>query len=190
MTRRYYHVWLLSVMLVIFGGCSDDGDPIVPEPTKPQVLGVIGLNFDVSSPTLSSSLEVSFMVGISTPSPALLFSFQGANELSGAVITVDAATNPAFEQATSMLINGEDNLVDYDFKLSGGAGNGISAPESFLFQGGVTGDYLPDFAGARITHVVIAIDVISLEIPGGDLNGDGIWTDSSGTGRLVIMGHP
>ena len=172
-------------------GCSDDDDPVVPKPAAPQVLGVMGLDFGFGGRTLADTLAISLKVGALTPEPAFLFKLQATDDLSGSVTTVNAATNPEFADAVSLLVNGVDNLLEFDFVfLPGGAGNGIDAPESFLFDGGISGEFLPDFAGAQITHVNIAIDVISIETPGRDPNNDGIWVDSSGSGRLVIMGHP
>ena len=190
MTHRYISVWLLAGMMVLIGGCSDDDDPVAPESPSDEVLGVMELDFNFSGRTIADSLIVSLRVGVHRHEPFFLFEFRATNDLSGSEITVDASTNPEFTDAVSLLVNGVDNELRFELEfLPGPGGTSVTQPESVFFDGGVSGDFLPDFAGAEITHVSIAIDVLSLEIPGRDPNGDGIWVDSSGSGRLVIRGH-
>ena len=191
MTRRYISAWLLAGMMVLIGGCSDDDDPVAPEPPAAEVLGVMGFDQNGGIRSFPNSLVLSLSVGVLTTAPALLFEFEATEDSSGSVITVDASTNPEFRDAVSLLQNGVDNQLELATKLLPGGGGGAASPlESASFNGGISGEFLPDFAGARITHVVIAIDVISFVTPGSDPNGDGIWTDYSSRGRIVIMGHP
>ena len=184
-------IWLLTGMLVVFAGCGDDEDPFVPEPPVAEILGIMGFDERSGGATLSDSLVVSITVGPFTPEPALLFKLGSVNDLSSIVITVDASTNPEFAEAVSLLTNGVDDYLAFRMeRLPGGSGSERDLMESTGFQGGFTGNFTPDFKGARITHVVVAIDVFSHEIPGSDPNNDGIWGDSTFSGRLIIMGHP
>ena len=181
---------LLVLTLLVLGGCGGD-DPVAPESPSAEVLGVMGFDQRGGSLSFPNSLVLSLSVGVSSPAPALLFEFEATEDSSGSVITVDASTNPEFRDAVSLLQNGVDNLLELAAKLLPGGGGGATIPlESASFDGGISGEYLPDFAGARITHVIIAIDEISFVTPGSDPNGDGNWTDYSSSGRIVIMGHP
>ena len=102
---------------------------------------------------------------------------------------INTSADGDFPTICDLLTNGTNDLCYVGYEIpDGGAGMG-TPPEDFLFQGGVTGEFNPDFQGCTIHSIVITPTTLTLNTPGSDPNEDGIWTDFDFDIELKVYGY-
>ena len=177
---------VVSTTLLLVGtfGCSGD-DKIINATVSPQALVQVSLETMAGAAIVVDSMDISFSLGGEN-----VFSFRVANADQGRTITVSESNNPDFSAAVIFLTDGNDDSADFGTLFPGGGGGMSSNAESVWFKGGITGTYDPDLAGTNVTHVLIHLDVVNIQSPGSDPNGNGIWTNYDFRIRMVIMGNP
>ena len=178
---------LLFLLLLAVVGCSDD-DP-VSLPPDPQPLGIMSVLAGSGAATVTDTVRLSISIGPDGSRFAMV-DLSLTNADSGTKINLGAAESAGFDDAVILLTNGVGDDIEVNTQFPGGGGGGTTTNEPGWFGGGILGDYMPDFAGAEITHFVLILDTVVIASPGGDPNGNGIWTDAFIFGRLVVMGRP
>lgn len=98
--------------------------------------------------------------------------------------------DPGFQGMVAHLTNGVDEMILLRVQLtaSGGGGYGVLGRESYFFKTQTNPG--PDLQGYEIESIRFVIEVVEHTCPGSDPNHDGIWTDYTLSGRLVIRGRP
>jgi hypothetical protein len=101
--------------------------------------------------------------------------------------TIWAANDAGFQGVTAQLTDGSVDLVGYVAILdpSGPGWFVQSEPDLFDRSTGVGG---VDLSGYWIDRIGFRVDSLTLNSPGENPNGDGIWTDYSISGAYVIEG--
>ncbi|MDX2475045.1 MAG: hypothetical protein QNL91_15225 [Candidatus Krumholzibacteria bacterium] len=186
--RRVNIGGLIFLLLLVVAGCGDD-DP-VSLPPDPQPLGIMSVLAGAGATTVTDTIRFRISIGPDGGSRFDLVDLSLTNADSGTKIMLGAAESAGFDDAVVLLTNGISDDVEVSTQFPGGGGGETTNNEPGRFDGGILGEYLPDFAGAEITHVVLILDTVVIASPGGDPNGDGVWTDVFVFGRLVVMGHP
>jgi hypothetical protein len=106
---------------------------------------------------------------------------------SGTTIWTDGS-NAYFDNIVSEITNGVSGSIEAEVRASNGAfGSIVAASEPQLFDDQV-GPSGVDLAGYRIDRIGFRVDEITIDSPGSDPNGDGIWTDVSLTGAFLFEG--
>ena len=190
--RRLIGLTGILVLAVAITGCGDDCPTAPPAAAPaPQALGIFEFDSGAGSRTVADSVIVSMQIGSDgSKAAADLFRLRLTNGDGSEPISVGAAGNPEFAAAVALLVNGENDDVSFGRAFpSGGGGTTISTEETF-FDGGILGNYTPDFAGAEVTGAMVVFEELTVVSPGSDPNGDGIWTEVTLRGKVVIMGHP
>jgi len=98
-------------------------------------------------------------------------------------------SNPYFDNIVSEIANGVSGPIEAEVRASNGAFGSIfaaSEPQLFDDQVGPSG---VDLAGYRIDRIGFRVDEITIDSPGTDPNGDGIWTDFSLRGAFLFEGR-
>lgn len=105
----------------------------------------------------------------------------------GQVFTATQANDPDFGPLATLLTDGADEDVGFAILFDGFPAIGQNAPESVFFAN------LPDdnpngfgLAGYQIDSISVVFNQLSVNSPGSNPNGDGIWTDVSFIGELSI----
>jgi hypothetical protein len=99
---------------------------------------------------------------------------------------VVSSDDPDFGPVVARLTNGVDDEIAV--VLRAGPGASIHAgPESRLIQG-TAGPPAPDFVGSTITRIELRLEALSLDVPGRNPNGDGIFTDIAVILRVEFFG--
>lgn len=103
----------------------------------------------------------------------------------GKTFTVNADTDPNFNQFASYLTDGKPDgmLMNMGTGSLGRAGGSIGASGN-LFGGN------PDLAGNKIDSISVRINSMNLVTPGTNPNGDGVWTDQSFNATVIVEGSP
>ena len=176
----------VGTILLLVGtiGCSDD-NKITNATVSPQALAQVSIEIQGGAAVVVDSNIISFSIGGKN-----VFSLRVANADQGRTITVNESNNPDFSAAVAFLTDGNDDSAEFGSFFPGGGGGSISRPESVWFKGGITGTYDPDLAGTTVTNVLVHLDVVNIQSPGSDPNGNGNWTDYDHRIRMVIMGIP
>ena len=95
----------------------------------------------------------------------------------GELFTIDTSVDDDFPTICDLLTNGTNNLCYVGYEIPNGVSGIGTLNENFLFQGGVTGEFNPDFQGCTIHGIVVTPTTLTLNTPGSGPNEDGIWTD-------------
>ena len=106
---------------------------------------------------------------------------------SGTTIWTDSGT-PYFDNIVSEITNGVSGHIEAEVRASTGSFAliyGRTEPQFFGDQVGPSG---VDLAGYRIDRIGFRVDEITIDSPGRDPNGDGIWTDFSIKGAFLFKG--
>jgi hypothetical protein len=109
----------------------------------------------------------------------------------GHVFTVTQANDSNFDPLAALLTDGVDEDVGYAFRINGGPGVQLNAPESVFF-GNMPNNNPNGFGlkGFKIDSISLVFNQLSLDSPGSNPNGDGIWTDFSFNAELSINYEP
>jgi hypothetical protein len=98
-------------------------------------------------------------------------------------------SDPYFNNIVSEITNGVSGLIEAEDRASTGVFRSVygrSEPQFFDDQVGPSG---VDLAGYTIDRIGFRVDAITIDSPGSDPNGDGIWTDFSLRGAFVFEGR-
>lgn len=90
-----------------------------------------------------------------------------------------------FDKFTEYLTDGSDEALLFwsESGLSSGYGSGMGTWESLWFG------TFPDFKGYTVEALGLRINSLTIESPGADPNGDGVWTDSTWNVTLNVYGQ-
>jgi len=101
--------------------------------------------------------------------------------------TYSLSSGAQFESAAAFLTNGRNEYIIFSTGpgFVGGGSTGLQRFESEVFFGN-SGRI--DFAGFQITSLDYRLDEFVLTSPGRNGNGDGIWTDYTVGGTLLVNG--
>lgn len=167
-----------AVMVVLLG---------LSGPAVADVLGIAQLTHRMGGPCISSSVDFDLVIGALIKSAWVLpeRGLTGADV--GRVFTVTPANAPSFDTMADVLTDGQDFYIQPKWSLPGNS----SAPawsESECF-GSQTPNHI-DFQGWTVTELQVRIDKLDIQIPGSDLNHDGIWTDVDWSITVTVHGVP
>lgn len=103
----------------------------------------------------------------------------------GRTFTVTQNNDPNFNDFAALLTNGKVNKVTLSF------GSGTrGSDELFLTKSGRLFGQNMGFFGTTIDSVSLRIDSLTLNSPGDNPNGNGVWTDYSFNGVAIVEGEP
>jgi hypothetical protein len=131
------------------------------------------------------------------PAPPSPIGFRDCNHLpslvisplavSGTVIWTDSST-PYFDNIVNAITDGVSGYIEAAETDPIGFVQFIHAGSEPQFFGAQVGPSGVDLAGYAIHRIGFRVDSISIESPGTNPNGDGIWTDFSLSGAFVFEG--
>ena len=116
--------------------------------------------------------------------PNLLISPLAVN---GTTIWTDGST-PYFDNIVSEITNGVSGQIEAEVTIPSLLFGLIYARTEPQFFGGQVGPGGVDLAGYTIDRIGFRVDEITIDSPGRDPNGDGIWTDFSIRGAFLFEG--
>lgn len=106
----------------------------------------------------------------------------------GETFTQTAVTSPDFNFFASLLTSGtDDQLFIWLHHPVGGAGT--LAPESYWLNKFIQTETV-DFYGWQVTEISLTVNSLTIDTPGRNPNGDGIWTDYFYDVTFTIHGIP
>ena len=179
--KQLFLIFACIAVIGFLNGCSDDDcDPCAPCSVNEQPLAEYLRSTGGGGTGGYDSLRVTCHYAATTDT---LFDIYVDESDDGSIITIDATNNPDFEEAIAMLTNGTDEHIYFWVRFPSGSGGGISALESYFLEGGFSGEYDPDLAGAEITEIRLYMEEIWIDNQGG-------YTDYEITYRAVFMGIP
>lgn len=109
----------------------------------------------------------------------------------GRTVTITEAADSEFNAVAVVLTNGvNDPLYFQAIGHPGGGGPFDERSEAFSFFGDSSGANGIDFSGATIQCISLRINSLTLNTPGQDSIGNGIWTDYSINYSLLVKGVP
>jgi hypothetical protein len=98
------------------------------------------------------------------------------------------SSDPDFTRFVSYITDGTDDALHFRAGLGGGFSFGEARPESGWLTEKIGEE--PDLSGYVIEEITLTVNSLSLDSPGRNLNGDGIWTDVSAECIFVFYGIP
>lgn len=107
----------------------------------------------------------------------------------GKTFRQSSATSESFGFFASMLSSGTDDAFLIGNYLPSGGGSGVANYESAFLSKFVPTQSV-DFYGYEITEVGLTVDSLTIDSPGQNPNGDGLWTDYSYDVTFTIYGIP
>jgi hypothetical protein len=131
------------------------------------------------------------------PPPSPEFGFIGCDFLPNLLISPLAASgtviwtngsSPYFDNVVSEITNGVSGYIEAEVRASTGAFASSYPRTEPQFFGDQVGPSGVDLAGYRIDRIGFRVDEITIDSPGRDPNGDGIWTDFSIKGAFLFKG--
>jgi hypothetical protein len=108
----------------------------------------------------------------------------------GQVFSLDQTVDPQFNLFVSRLTNGFNDQITRISRLTGGGSSGLLTSEANFFTTRPPGGNGIDLTGFTIDHIEMRINQISIDSPGRNLQGDGIWTDYSIQATMSFIGSP
>jgi hypothetical protein len=154
-----------------------------------MLLASVSHNASGGVSVIATGIEIGLAVFESMPDGRIFDEILLTPDDEGSEFTVYASDDASFQTITGLLTNGVDDRAGIFYDLEPVGEGGSANLESAFFEGGETGEYLPDFAGFQIDYFTLRIDTLTFDIPGSDPNEDGIWTDYSYTVQVKIYGH-
>ncbi len=168
---------LISIIPLSFFSCSmlpGDGSTLLAS-SAVTTIGGVG--------TVATSVVFTLSEGIMPGGPGVFDSLVLTPDDTGSSYTIVSSDDEDFASVTDTLTNGIDDPLMFVFLFypsGGGGGNG--SMESDFFLGGVTGEYLPDFAGFQIDYFTLTINTLTLDV-------NDTWTDYSIDLQIEVYGH-
>ncbi|MDP9223294.1 MAG: hypothetical protein M3P18_05475 [Actinomycetota bacterium] len=108
--------------------------------------------------------------------------------VSGTTVWTDSSS-PYFNDIVSEITNGLPRQIMWEVTEPGGSFRVFSAASERSFLDGQVGPTGVDLAGYTIDRIGFRVDEVTLDSPGRDPNGDGIWTDFALRGAFVFEGR-
>jgi len=153
--------------------------------TLGMVLGSLSLEAHGGIALVYTGLDVEFSVGNSP----LLFDMDIEPNDAGQAFVATAANNPNFNQVCNWLTNGTDDPFRIaSWTIPGGAGTSTYPPESLVFADTTLNGI--DLEGSVIESITFSIEEFTLDSPGSNPNGNGIWTDHNYYLTVTVEGVP
>ena len=184
---RNFWSYASIIVLACLAGCADDDSPAAPDASQP--LAYFQVAAGVASRVVSDTAGLSLFVGPDGADFAL-FEVTLTGDDAGTTMSLGPEDSADFAEAVALLTNGVDDEVALWRILSDGSAAITGSLESIEFSGGALEGQEPDLAGAEITGISLELDTVSIQSPGDDPNGDGLWTSAFIEGRIVVMGRP
>lgn len=183
------NVWPYAsiIVLAFLAGCGDDDSPTAPD--APQPLAYFEVAAGVGGRVVTDAATLSLFVGPDGADFAI-FDVTLSGDDAGTTMSLGPDGNSDFDEAVALLTNGVNDEVALWRTLVGGGAAITGSFETDAFSGGALDGQEPDFVGAEITSISLELDSVSIQSPGNDPNGDGLWTDAFFEGRIVVMGRP
>jgi len=103
----------------------------------------------------------------------------------GQTFTVTSGNDPNFNEFATALASGNPHKVT----LSSGLGT-LGTSQIFSTKSGDLFGGNPDLNGNTINSISLKVNAFTLDTPGANPNGDGIWTDYSFNGTVTVSGQP
>ena len=107
----------------------------------------------------------------------------------GKTFTQSAVTSPDFDFFSSMLTSGTDDILYVQLRFPNGSSAGTGAPESYWLNKFIQTETV-DFYGWQVTEINLTVNSLTIDTPGSNPNGDGIWTDCVYDVTFSIYGIP
>jgi hypothetical protein len=169
------------IALTFLNSCSDDDcAPCAPCPILEQPLAEY---VRITSGGGSGGYDSLRITCHYTATTDTLFDIYVDESDEGYMLTIDESNNPDFSEAIALLTNGTDEGIIFWVRFPSGSGGGIGSNESYFIEGGFSGEYNPDLAGAEVTEIRLYMEDLYI-----DNQGD--YTDYEIAYRTVFMGKP
>lgn len=190
--------WLYPSLIVLaclasLAGCGEDDSPAAPDDPDtsdaPEPLAYFDVASGVGGRVVTDAATLAVYVGPDGADFAL-FEVTLTGEDAGTTMSLGPDDSAGFDEAVALLTNGVNDEVALWRTVVGGSTAITGSFEEVAFSGGALDGQEPDFAGAEITGISLELDSVSIQSPGDDPNGDGLWTYAFIEGRIVVMGRP
>lgn len=179
--KRFAMLIACAAALALLSGCSeDDCSPCAPCTVSEQPLAEYVRITGGGGTGGYDSLRVTCHYIATTDT---LFDIYVDESDEGDMFTIDSSNNPDFNEAIALLTNGTDEDIIFWVRFPSGSGGGIGGLESSFIEGGFSGEYDPDLAGAEVTEIRLYMEDLWIYNQGG-------YTDYGITYRTVFMGKP
>jgi hypothetical protein len=169
-----------------------EGETGSPVPCDAETIGMAEITQGGAGAVVYEGLEVNVMFGgdyMHSPGPKLFEDIVFTPADVGKTVTMIEATDPEFNAVAAVLTNGlNDPLYFQIIGRPGGGGHGESSSEAFSFFGDSSGAHGTDFKDYTIQCISLRINSLTLNTPGQNPNGNGIWTDYSINYSLLVQG--
>lgn len=172
---------VLCTLLLPTAGCgSGDGDEVNPE----VLLAVVEADFGGGISNIQTHIELLFGVETGAISPGK-FRFAALADTDDGVV-VGPVPGPNYATTRAALVDGVDSTVEISVYSSSSSSNAESS-DLIQFLAADPGEV--DLNGWLVERIVLECDTVSVASPGSDPNGNGMWTDYTFTGRVLIYGR-
>ena len=165
---------------LLYGCGEDDCNPSGVCLVSEQPLAEFTHGVDASTESGYDSVRIVIICYSAYPDTLVDMYIDESDE--GSTVTIDAGSNPDFNNAAATLTNGINDLI-YVLAIYKPSGTFTGISESDLLKGGLTGEYLPDLAGTELTKVLVHLDNIYI------YDGGTTWYYDIDF-RVVIFGRP
>ena len=188
--RCFIALILIILIPISFFSCSmlpgDGTDPF----SSSVLLASSALTVGGGSAIVMTGVVFTLSIGSMPGGPGVFDNLVLTPDQTGSSYTIVSSDDEDFFTVTETLTNGVDEYITFSFTGSPpGGGGAVSTTESGFFLGGVTGEYQPDFTGFEIDYFKLTINALTLDVPGSNPNGDGIWTGFSIDFQVEVYGH-
>ncbi|NIT60734.1 MAG: PEP-CTERM sorting domain-containing protein [Aliifodinibius sp.] len=107
----------------------------------------------------------------------------------GETFTQSPVTSPNFDFFASLLTSGTDDILCIQIYFPDHSYHGRQALESYWFNKFIQTENV-DFYGWQVTEISLTVNSLTIDTPGRNPNGDGIWTDCAYDVTFTIYGIP
>ena len=179
--KQLFLVFACVAVLGFLNSCSDDDcNPCAPCPVYEQPLAEYLRITGGGGTGGFDSVRITCHYSATTDT---LFDIYVDDSDEGLMFTIDSSNNPDFDEAIALLTNGIDETIYFWTRFPNGSGGGIGSNESHFLEGGFSGEYDPDLAGAEVTEIRLYIEELWID-------NQGVYTEYELTYRTVFMGKP
>ena len=188
--HRLLPALLVPLWLAGCGGGGPSGEDPNEDPTV--ILGSVLVEQDLGFPRSDAVTDVRLFLGQGDEIRAAVALFDEivltVADVGRTFVIASAADDPDFGSFAALLTNGVDDSLTAEVH-AGNILTNTSDVESRLLQG-ADGPLAPDLVGSTLQRVELTLEVLSVETPGEDPDGDGEGTDLRVVGRIVFFGVP